>query len=332
MAHPLNRPRFAAGERARVVVDGYGILQPRVGVSLPRRQPLALRPPVRRRAPASIRTRARCPTSTRTCSAKARSSARASTTSMRSSARSAAGFPRTASSATTCSKAATRAAGLLSDVAAVRGLSGALRADVQRRHRWIRGDWQIAAAGCCRARASRARARPARAAQSAVGAVALEDPRQPAPQPGAGGARRAAAARLARCCARPWLWTLARAGGPRVVPALLAHRCATCCASPTTCAARTHLRGVGAAARRQLRADRWSTLAACRTRRAYSLDAIVRTLWRMLVSRRRPAGVAALADAPSGAAGAAIGELADDVPRAWRSRRLLALAVARRSR
>ena len=33
MAHPLNRPRFdAAGER---VVDGYGILQPRVGVSLP---------------------------------------------------------------------------------------------------------------------------------------------------------------------------------------------------------------------------------------------------------------------------------------------------------
>jgi len=33
MAHPLNRPRFDA-ER-RVVVDGYGILQPRVGVSLP---------------------------------------------------------------------------------------------------------------------------------------------------------------------------------------------------------------------------------------------------------------------------------------------------------
>ena len=60
---------------------------------------------------ASIPTRAPSPTSTRTCSAKARSSARGSTTSTRSSARSTAAFPRTGSSATTCSKAATRARG-----------------------------------------------------------------------------------------------------------------------------------------------------------------------------------------------------------------------------
>jgi cellobiose phosphorylase len=35
MDHPLNRPRFGAGARANVVVEGYGILQPRVGVNLP---------------------------------------------------------------------------------------------------------------------------------------------------------------------------------------------------------------------------------------------------------------------------------------------------------
>ncbi|MEO7009775.1 MAG: cyclic beta 1-2 glucan synthetase, partial [Caldimonas sp.] len=35
MAHPLNRPRFGSGLRKDVVVDGYGILQPRVGLSLP---------------------------------------------------------------------------------------------------------------------------------------------------------------------------------------------------------------------------------------------------------------------------------------------------------
>jgi cyclic beta-1,2-glucan synthetase len=35
MEHPLNRPRFGGAPDAPRVVDGYGILQPRVGVSLP---------------------------------------------------------------------------------------------------------------------------------------------------------------------------------------------------------------------------------------------------------------------------------------------------------
>jgi cellobiose phosphorylase len=35
MAHPLNRPRFGSGTRRDVVIDGYGILQPRVALSLP---------------------------------------------------------------------------------------------------------------------------------------------------------------------------------------------------------------------------------------------------------------------------------------------------------
>ncbi len=35
MAHPLNRPRFGGAPGAPRVIDGYGILQPRMGVSLP---------------------------------------------------------------------------------------------------------------------------------------------------------------------------------------------------------------------------------------------------------------------------------------------------------
>ncbi len=72
---------------------------------------LALSPVCTAASRASIRIRAPSRMSIRTCSAKARSSARGSTTSMPSSRRWADASPRTASSATTCSKAATRAPG-----------------------------------------------------------------------------------------------------------------------------------------------------------------------------------------------------------------------------
>ncbi|MGB2818927.1 MAG: glucoamylase family protein, partial [Burkholderiaceae bacterium] len=35
MAHPLNRPRFGSGRQHDLVVDGYGILQPRIAANLP---------------------------------------------------------------------------------------------------------------------------------------------------------------------------------------------------------------------------------------------------------------------------------------------------------
>jgi cellobiose phosphorylase len=35
MAHPLNHPRFGSGRSSSLVVDGYGILQPRIAASLP---------------------------------------------------------------------------------------------------------------------------------------------------------------------------------------------------------------------------------------------------------------------------------------------------------
>ncbi len=109
MAHPLNRPVFGdrplRGHRRRGLRHPAAARRPQPA----EHQPLAATRACTAASPASIRTRARSPTSTRTCSAKARSSARASTTSTRSSARWPAACPRTASSATTCSKAATRA-------------------------------------------------------------------------------------------------------------------------------------------------------------------------------------------------------------------------------
>jgi cyclic beta-1,2-glucan synthetase len=97
LAHPLNRPVFDA--QCSRVVDGYTILQPRVGVSLPsahRSRFAQLYAEIR----ASIRTRASYRTCTRICLPKARSSARGSTTSIPSNS-AAATFPRTRSSATT---------------------------------------------------------------------------------------------------------------------------------------------------------------------------------------------------------------------------------------
>ena len=66
-----------------------------------------------------------------------------------------------------------------------------------RRHRWIRGDWQLAGWLL----PSRARARRPAPAQPALGPVGVEAPRQPAPQPGPGRLDAAAAARMDRASA-----------------------------------------------------------------------------------------------------------------------------------
>ena len=71
--------------------------------------------------------------------------------------------------------------GLINDVELFEGFPARLPADMSRRHRWTRGDWQIAAWLCRRVpTASQA------FAQSALAAGPLEDFRQPPPQLGAG--------------------------------------------------------------------------------------------------------------------------------------------------
>ena len=68
--------------------------------------------------------------------------------------------------------------GLVNDVELFEGLPSRFLADMSRRHRWIRGDWQIAAWLWSRVPTARGKAR-----QSAGRVVAVEDLRQSAPQP-----------------------------------------------------------------------------------------------------------------------------------------------------
>ena len=142
---------------------------------------------------ASIPTRAPCRTSTRTCSAKAPSSARASTTSTPSSTRWRDRFPDNRILSHDLLEGCYARAGLVSDVQLYEDYPSRYAADVRRRHRWIRGDWQLlplaAAVGAAREAASCER-------NPLSWLSRWKAARQPAPQPGAGGGDRAAADRL----------------------------------------------------------------------------------------------------------------------------------------
>ena len=126
------------------------------------------------------------PTSIRTFSARAPSPARASTTSMPWRRRCRGESPRTRCSATTFSKARCARSALVTDVEVVEDYPTRYSVDASRQHRWARGDWQLL----------RLHLRPA---VRRSGAVALEDDRQSAPLAdadllGAGGDRRLDAA------------------------------------------------------------------------------------------------------------------------------------------
>ena len=88
--------------------------------------------------------------------------------------------------------------GLLSDVELFEDYPATYAADTARRHRWIRGDWQIASWLLPRVPGAGGAAVP----QPAVGPVAVEDRRQPAAQPGADRAAAAAAGGLDRAAVR----------------------------------------------------------------------------------------------------------------------------------
>ena len=167
MEHPLNRPRFDAETS---VSSSAGT------ASCSRASAARCRPKARRRTrscsaatPASIHTRARYPIRIRICSAKARSSARASTTSMRSSACSAIAFLKTASSATICSKDATRDRASSPTSSSTSEYPQSYLVDAKRRQRWIRGDWQIAGGYSPRSRSVMASAKRTRCRRCRIG-------------------------------------------------------------------------------------------------------------------------------------------------------------------
>ena len=281
MAHPLNRPRFDAAQPPR----RRGLRHPAAARRRQPagRQPLALRAAVRRRArhrSVHARRLRRLPGPVRRRLVHRQGHLRRRC--VRARARRA--LPREPHPQPRPARRLLRALGPAERRRAVRGVSRRATAPT----------WRAATAGSAatgRSRAGCCRACPApdgaRRAQSAVAAVALEDLRQPAAQPGAGRADAAAAARLGRAAAA----LAVDAGGARgpVRPPLLSRVGARPAAQAGRHAAGAqHLRAtlrVGRAA--QFAQAAVHARAACPTRRSFSLDAIVRTLWRMLVTRRR---------------------------------------------
>ena len=183
------------------VVEGYGILQPRVTPSLPDRRAAARSSSAIFSGPAaSTRTRPRSRTSTRTSSARAPTPARASTTSTRSRRRSRARVPENTLLSHDLFEGIFARAGLVTDVELFEEFPS--RYEVAAGAPASLGARRLAAAaldprpGATAGDAARSRHRP------------LEDVRQPAPQPRRARSFLLAGRRPGRCCrCRAALWT-----------------------------------------------------------------------------------------------------------------------------
>ena len=191
MAHPLNRPRFGVGVKKDVVVEGYGILQPRVGLNLPSVGRFGLRTHVRRRAghrPVHPRRLGRLPGPAGRRLLRGQGHLRR----RRLRARDARQHAREPHSQPRPDRGLLRALGpAQSDVQLLEDTPSRYSADMARPPSL--GAWRLATDRL-------AASSPARVAgitaQSAVDAVQVEAVRQPAPQPRAHGADRAGGARL----------------------------------------------------------------------------------------------------------------------------------------
>ena len=280
MAHPLNRPRYdddAAARRRRLRHPAAA----RRGEPA-RRQPLAVRAPVRRRAGhRSLHARGlrRLPGPVRRRLVHRQGHLR------RRCVRARAGGPlsREPHPQPRPARRLLRALGAGQRRAAVRGLSVALQR--RRRAAGIAGSAATgrSPAGCCaRVPGADGRAR----AQSALAAVAVEDLRQPAPQPGARRRCCCCCCSAGRVLAPAWWWTLAVLGILLVPPLIASLRRPAAQARRRAARAASRLHVAHAAARRAAQIAVRAGLPAVRGV-ASALDAIVRTHWRMLVTRRR---------------------------------------------
>ena len=139
MAHPLNRADPA--KRRSASVKGMAFCSPGSAcVCLAPRNPVTSG--CSAASPASTLTRGPYPTYTRTCSGEGSSSARASTMWMRSSG--APGpLPGKPHSQPRSGGRCYARSGLLTDIQVYEEYPRRYSADVSRRHRWIRGDWQL---------------------------------------------------------------------------------------------------------------------------------------------------------------------------------------------
>ena len=286
MAHPLNRPRFGGRPEAPRVVGGYGILQPRVGVSLA----------------AASRTRygqlfggdAGIDPYTRAVSDVYQDlfgegsfvgkgiydvDAFEHVLGGR--------LPEGRVLSHDLLEGGYARSGLISDVELVEESPTRYDTDIKRRHRWMRGDWQIAAWALPRVPTAKRetggqspRCAPGPNPLSALSRLKILDNLRRSLVPG--GLTLLLLLGWA-VLTQPALWTLAVVA-VLIVPASLGPA-ADLARKPDQLAWRTHLLGVAAAAGRQL-VQALVALATLPYEAWLSLDAVARTLWRLHVSHR----------------------------------------------
>ena len=193
LAHPLNRPRFDAAPAPR----RRGLRRPAAAgqLSLTAARRSRLRAAAGRRRRASTRTRRPSPTSTRTCSASARFTGKGIYDVDAFEAATGPAFPDNHILSHDLIEGNFARCGLVSDIELFDDFPARYHAYARREHRWVRGDWQLLPWLGRRVPIASADGE-ASSPQSAAARGALEDPRQPAPQPGAAGAGRLLAARL----------------------------------------------------------------------------------------------------------------------------------------
>ncbi|HUG21622.1 GH36-type glycosyl hydrolase domain-containing protein [Piscinibacter sp.] len=321
MAHPLNRPRFGGTPDAPVVVDGYGILQPRVGVSLPGAN--------RSRYARLFAGDPGIDPYTRAVSdvyqdvfgegsfiGKGIYDVDAFEHVLRGR------LPENRVLSHDLLEGCYARSGLLSDVQVVEEPPARYDTDVKRRHRWIRGDWQIAgwlrrtlrvpvAEGAPEGSSASARRAKCRNPLSALSRAKILDNLRRSLAP---------AALIAlfllgwTVLQPPWLWTLA---GLAIlfVPPLIALA-ADLLRKPEELRPRQHLQASLPSAARQFGQTTLS-LACLPYEAAFSLDAIVRTVWRLWFTHRRLLEWQPSSEAGRGAPAQGIDDLASTFARMW---------------
>lgn len=319
MAHPLNRPRFGGDPQAPRVVGGYGILQPRVGVSLPGAN--------RSHYARLFGGEPGLDPYTRAVSdvyqdlfgegsfiGKGIYDVDAFERVL------AARLPENRILSHDLLEGCYARAGLISDVEVIEAPPARYDADVSRRHRWIRGDWQILGwvfptlrlrlpgpDGTTGARRVRQR-NPL----SALWRLKILDNLRRSLTPAA----LIAMFLLAWTVLEPaWAWTLACLGVLFVPPAVALV--ADLLRKPEALRPRQHLTAIVPSALRQLGQAALGLACLLPHEAAFSLDAIVRTLWRLAVGRRGLLEWQASADVARRARPGGMADLLHTLRRMW---------------
>ena len=285
MAHPLNRPSFATAENnegPERVVAGYGILQPRVAVSLPGTN--------RSRYAQLFGGDPGIDPYTRTVSDVYQdvfhegSFIGKGIYDVDAFERSLGGrFPDNQILSHDLIEGCYARAGLLSDVELYETYPSRYSADVSRRHRWIRGDWQLLPQLLGGGQTAQARKNAANgtAKLTALSRWKLFDNLRRSLVPTA-----LTLMLVLGWTALPaaWLWTLSVLAILLISP--LSALLLDTVRKPPEMLLRQHFTAMGDAAERSLSHAAF-TLVCLPYEALFSLDAIVRSLWRLMVSRRR---------------------------------------------